>query len=52
VPVLTNTVRIIILLVAACAVVVAMLVTGWADDKAKPGSGGRVPVPTVTTDGR
>src|SRR5919201_4600468 len=24
-----------------------MLITGWADDKAKPGSGGRVPVPTV-----
>jgi hypothetical protein len=47
-PVLTNAARIIILLVAVSAVVVVMLVTGWADDKAKPGSGGRVPVPTAT----
>jgi hypothetical protein len=52
VPVLTNTVRIMILLVAVCAVVIVMLATGWADDKAKPGSGGRVPVPTVTSGGR
>jgi hypothetical protein len=52
VPALTNTVRIIILLVAVCAVVVVLLVTGWADDKAKPGSGGRVPVPTVTSGAR
>jgi hypothetical protein len=32
----------IILILAAIAVVVALLfVTGWADDKAKPGSTGR-----------
>ena len=36
------------LVVAVCVVVALMLLTGWADDKAKPGSGGRVPVPTAT----
>jgi hypothetical protein len=44
----TSTVRIVLLLVAVAAVVVVLVVTGGADDKAKPGSGGRVPVPTAT----
>jgi hypothetical protein len=39
-----NTARIIIVVVAVAAVVIVMFVTGWADDKAPPGSGGRVPV--------
>jgi hypothetical protein len=43
-----TTARIFILLLAVGAVVVVMLVTGWADKKAEPGSGGRVPVPTAT----
>jgi hypothetical protein len=45
---LSQTARIVLLLVAVAAVVVVMLVTGSADDKAEPGSGGRVPVPTET----
>jgi hypothetical protein len=48
VPDFTNAARIIVLVVALCVVVAVMLITGWADDKAKPGSGGRVPVPTAT----
>jgi hypothetical protein len=52
VPVLTNTARFIIFLVAVCAVVVVMFVTGGAHKKAKPGSGGRVPVPTATPQSR
>ena len=39
-----NTARTIILIVAVAATVIVMFVTGWADDKAPPGSGGRVPV--------
>ena len=39
-----NTVRIIIVVVAVAALVIVMFVTGLADDKAPPGSGGRVPV--------
>jgi hypothetical protein len=38
-----NTARIIVV-VALAAIVILMLVTGLADDKAPPGSGGRVPV--------
>ena len=49
-PVLTTTTRILILLVAVGAVVIVLLVTGVADDRAKPGSGGRVPVSTATPD--
>ena len=37
-------------LVAVAAVVIVMLVTGLADDKAPPGSGGRVPVTHTGTD--
>ena len=40
-----NTIRIVIFVVAVAAIVIVMFVTGWADDKASPGSGGRVPVP-------
>jgi hypothetical protein len=39
-----NTARIVIFVVAVAAIVVVMFVTGLADDKAPPGSGGRVPV--------
>ena len=38
-----NTARIIVV-VAVAAIVILMLATGLADDKAPPGSGGRVPV--------
>jgi hypothetical protein len=44
-----NTVRIIIVVVAVAAVVIVMLVTGLADNKAPPGSGGRVPVTDTAT---
>ena len=39
-----NTARIIIIVVAVAAIVILMFVTGLADDKAPPGSGGGVPV--------
>jgi hypothetical protein len=39
-----NTARIIIVVVVVGAIVTLMFVTGLADDKAPPGSGGRVPV--------
>jgi hypothetical protein len=45
---MTAIVRIVLALLVVAAVVIVLLVTGWADDKAKPGSGGRVPVPTAT----
>jgi hypothetical protein len=48
VPALSNTARIILVLAVVAAVVAVMFVTGSLDDKAKPGSGGRVPVPTET----
>jgi hypothetical protein len=48
VPALSNTARIIILIVAVGAVVAVILITGLADDEADPGSGGRVPVPTAS----
>ncbi len=48
-PAMTNTARLVLLLVAVAAVVVVILVTGLADNKAEPGSGGRVPVPTETS---
>jgi hypothetical protein len=41
--------RILILIVAVAAIALVMFVTGWADDKAPPGSGGRVPVPVTST---
>jgi hypothetical protein len=45
---LPTSARIAILIVAVGAVVAVFLVTGWADDRAAPGSRGRVPVPTAT----
>jgi hypothetical protein len=39
-----NTVRIIVVVVAVAAVVTVMFITGLADDRAPPGSGGRAPV--------
>lgn len=45
---LSQTARIVLLLAVVAAVVIVMLVTGSADDKAEPGSGGRVPVPSET----
>lgn len=47
----SNTSRLIIFLVAVAAVVAVMFVTGWADDKAPPGSKGRVPVGEMTPSG-
>jgi hypothetical protein len=43
-----NFARVIAFLVAVAAVVIIMFVTGWADDKAPPGSQGRVPVGDMT----
>jgi hypothetical protein len=45
-----NTARIIIVVVAVAAVVILIFATGLADDKAPPGSGGRVPVTDTGTD--
>jgi hypothetical protein len=41
--------RIIIFVVAVAAVVILIFVTGTADEKAAPGSGGRVPVTSPST---
>jgi hypothetical protein len=41
---------VIIFVVAVAAIVIAMFVTGWADDKAPSGSQGRVPVTDSGTD--
>jgi hypothetical protein len=46
----TNITRVIVFAVAVAAVVIVMLVTGSADDKASPGSGGRVPVTATPSD--
>jgi hypothetical protein len=46
--VLTNTTRFLILLAVVGVVVALLFITGQADDKAEPGSGGRVPVRTAT----
>jgi hypothetical protein len=43
-----NTTRLIVFLCAVAAAVILMFVTGWADDKAPPGSQGRVPVTDTT----
>ena len=45
---MTSAARIALLLVAVAAIVGVMFVAGWADNKAKPGSVGRVPVATAT----
>jgi hypothetical protein len=44
----SNITRIIVVLVVVAAILVVMFVTGWADNKADPGSRGRAPVPTAT----
>jgi hypothetical protein len=44
-----NTTRFIIFLGAVAAVVILMFATGWADDKAPPGSQGRVPVTAASS---
>jgi hypothetical protein len=41
---LSTATRIAIVIVAVGAVVALMLATGWADDRADPGSRGRVPI--------
>ncbi len=48
----TNIARVIIFAVAVAAIVVVLLVTGSADDKAPPGSVGRVPVTFPDNDSR
>lgn len=45
-----NSTRTIIFVVTVAAIVIVILVTGWADDKAQPGSGGRVPVTSPARD--
>ena len=45
-----STIPIILGLVAVAAIVIVMLATGWADDQAEPGSGGRVPVTYTAPD--
>jgi hypothetical protein len=45
-----NTTRIIIFVVTVAAIVVLIVVTGWGDDKAERGSGGRVPVTSPAQD--
>jgi hypothetical protein len=40
--------RILIAIAIVAAIVVLMLVTGWADDRAPTGSKGRVPVTQTT----
>jgi hypothetical protein len=45
-PVLSHTARIVLLVLVVAAIVVVLLATGSLDDRAEPGSGGRVPVPT------
>ena len=42
-----SAVKLLILLAVVVAFVVLLLVTGWADDKAPPGTKGRVPVTSI-----
>jgi hypothetical protein len=44
-----STVRIIVVVVAVAAIVILVFVSGWADDKAQPGSTGRVKVTRTDT---
>jgi hypothetical protein len=37
-------IRILLVVVFVAAIVVVVFATGWADDRAKPGSTGRAPV--------
>jgi hypothetical protein len=45
-----STARLIVFAVTVAAIVILILVTGWADDKAERGSGGRVPVTSPAQD--
>jgi hypothetical protein len=45
----SGTTRVILFLVAVAAVVAVMFAAGWADDRAKQGSRGRVPVTNTAT---
>jgi hypothetical protein len=45
-----NTARLLLAILVVAAIVLVMFVTGWADDRAPPGSTGRVPVAPATTD--
>jgi hypothetical protein len=46
-------VRILIVLAVIAAILVVVFATGWADDKARPGTQGRTPVsPPATTPAR
>jgi hypothetical protein len=45
-----TTTRILILVVAVAALAVLTFVTGWTDDKAPPGTGGRAPVTDTAPD--
>jgi hypothetical protein len=49
---MTETARIALLLLVVAAIVGVMFVAGWADNRAKPGSVGRVPVATATPNPR
>jgi len=42
-------VRILIVLAVVGAILVVVFATGWADDKARPGTQGRTPVSTPVT---
>ena len=41
--------RILIFLAVVAAILVVVFATGWADDKARPGTQGRTPVSTPAT---
>jgi len=51
IPAPANSARFLIFIAAVGAVVIVMLLAGWADDKASPGSGGRVPVTSADPNG-
>jgi hypothetical protein len=42
---------VLVVVVVVVAVVLVAILTGWADDKAPPGSGGRTPVSAPATTG-
>ena len=44
-----NTARIVLVVAAVAGIVILILVTGLAEDKAPPGSGGRMPVTETGT---
>jgi hypothetical protein len=52
VPRLSDMARIALFVVVVAAIVVGMFATGLAGNKAEPGGGGRVPIPTAAPDSR